>query len=604
MPEGIIYLDGPRTRRCLQAGLQQLISERDYLNRINVFPVADGDTGNNLAQTASAGLAAIAASPHAGAGATLIELANGMLDGAQGNSGVILTQFFFGLAETLHSAVRVDTSQFTEAMGKAAVATRASLEAPCEGTIISVIDAASTACVRTDTHDFAELVSLMLNAAEAALSITPRQLPELRKAGVVDAGGRGFCAFLQGCKHYLLSGSLRSEPVVTTPERTEDAFGQEEYESNPRYRYCTECLIAGKNITPDAVRHQLTGLGDCIVIAGSSTRLRIHIHTDNPEHVFNIAENHGKLLKTKADDMAVQARALQRSDRNVAIVTDSGADIPEAKINELGIHMVPLRVVFGDESHLDKISLSPEEFGELLNSSPHQPGTSQPTPGDFRRMFDFLSAHFGEVVSINLSNGLSGTYQGARAAAARCTGSDRITVLDSGTVSVGQGLIVIRAAKLAAEGMSGTKLHQQIEQAISSIRSFALVTDLSNAVRSGRVKPVVKWIADWLRLTPILAETDDGRIATTSFIPGKYRLVPRFARRIAAAVGTDNRWEIAICHGTDDQPRADHLCQELLTLLPESYLAWTTVTGAALGVHAGMEALIVALRPVGETASN
>lgn len=603
MPEGIIYLDGPRTQRCLQAGLQQLISERDYLNRINVFPVADGDTGNNLAQTASAGLIAIAANPHAGAGATLVELADGMLDGAQGNSGVILTQFFFGLAETLRSVVRIDTAQFTDAMGKAAVATRAALESPCEGTILSVIDAASTACTRTDTNNFAEIMSLMLNAAETALSNTPSQLPVLRKAGVVDAGGRGFCAFLQGCKHYLLSGSLRSEPVVTTLEHT-DAFGHEEYESNPRYRYCTECLIAGKNITPDTVRHQLTELGDSIVIAGSSTRLRIHIHTDDPEHVFNLAENYGELLKTKADDMAVQARSLQRSDRNVAIVTDSGADIPEAQINELGIHMVPLRVVFGDESHLDKISLSPEEFRELLNSSPHQPGTSQPTPGDFRRMFDFLSAHFGEVVSINLSDGLSGTYQGARAAAARCTGSDRITVLDSGTISVGQGLVVIRAAKLAAEGLSGTKLHQQIEQEISGIRSFALVTDLSNAVRSGRVKPAVKRIADWLRLTPILAETDDGRIATTGFIPGKYKLVPRFAKRIAAAVGTDKRWEIAICHGPDDQPRADQLCQALLNLLPESYLAWTTVTGAALGVHAGMEALIVALRPVGKTAAN
>ena len=174
-------------------------------------------------------------------------------------------------------------------------------------------------------------------------------------------------------------------------------------------------------------------------------------------------------------------------------------------------------------------------------------------------------------------------------------------MLDAGTVSVGQGLVVRSAAEGAAAGLRGDQLHAHIEKDAGAIRSFALVTDLTNAVRSGRVKPAVKRIANWLRITPVLTGTPDGCIVAQGFIRGRRQLTGRFARRIAKIISRADdatSWEIAIGHGINGSASADELWHELQKALPGSELIWKTEIGAALGVHAGMEALIVSILPV------
>ena len=385
-----------------------------------MFPVADGDTGNNLAHTARAALQAISADSRSTAGSMLVTLADAALDEAQGNSGVILAQFFQGVAASLKDAPRITTAQFTTALKEATVLTRAALDAPREGTILTVMDkAADAALMLSDCNDFARLLPHLLEAAEDALAHTTEQLAELRRANVVDAGGRGFCALLRGCNEYLQHGSLRDLPAPV-PEEATEVFSHSDHDPTPNFRYCTECLIAGDDLSAATVRETVRELGDSIVVAGSASRLRLHIHTDDPEQIFELAAGWGELLTTKADDMVVQARSLASTERDVAVVTDSGADIPEDLIKELGIHVVPLRVLFGDESHLDKTGISSAELAELMKTNPKRPGTSQPTPGDFRRMYEFLGTHFETIVSIHLSEKLSGTLGGARAAADRC----------------------------------------------------------------------------------------------------------------------------------------------------------------------------------------
>jgi DegV family protein with EDD domain len=596
MPTGIHYLDGPRLRRCLMAGMQKLIADRDYLNQINVFPVPDGDTGNNLAQTATAAHQALANYTGSGsAAAVLHSMADAALDAAQGNSGALLAQFLQGLATGTPATDRIQPEQLATAFAEAAAYTRGALESPCEGTILTAIDAAAAAAIQNlSMDDFAELLPAMLTAANIALQGTTDQLPELRKAGVVDAGAAGFCAILTGCTEFLLHGSLRDpEPAVTTQETV---HVHHEQITDLKYRYCTECMIGGTELEPLRVRHALQSFGNSLVVAGSSERLRIHIHTNDPERIFEFAAEFGEVQKTKADDMIGQARSLSRSNREVAIVTDSAADIPAELISALDIHIVPLRVQFGAASHLDRIGMSAADFRAELESNPAAPGTSQPTQGDLRRMYDFLTTHFTEVISIHLSGAVSGTWQGANNAANNSLHSEKIHLLDSRSVSVGQGLIVKHAAELAAQGIRGAELRALIEKDISSVRSFALVTDLSNAVRSGRIKPAVKRVADWLRLTPVLTSTADGKVGVHGFIPGRRKLVERFARYVCKAVGPSGAWEIAIAHS--DTTLAD--AEQLETLLREQFEtvteAWRTDIGAALGVHSGMEALVVGMR--------
>lgn len=596
MPDGITYLDGPRLQRCFAAGLERLIGEREFLNKINVFPVADGDTGNNMYRTALAARLAIE-DGNAPAGELLLRLADGALDGAQGNSGAILAQFFQGLATPLAGCDRIDAQSLAAALEDAATATRGALATPREGTIISVIDAVAKAARKhRKSGDFARLLPAMLAAGEQALAATTGQLEELRKAGVVDAGARGFVSILEGCVEFLAHGSLRDLPPFSSDSVADfTEHDHHEHDVDLEFRYCTECMLEGANLEPARLRLELSALGNSLVIAGSQSRVRIHIHTNEPETIFDLAAAFGTVSRTKADDMLGQARTLSRVDREVAVVTDSGADIPDAIMAEFDIQMVPLRVQFGEDSHLDKLGMSPAEFRTELLRNPARPGTSQPTQGDLRRMYEFLGTHFKTVVSVNVSASLSGTWQSARAAAERTSASERIRVIDSKHVSVGQGLAVLRAAELAEQGLRGAELEAVIGQEIGRIKNYALVADLTNAVRSGRVKPFVKHIADWLRLTPVLTSTAGGKIGISGFIVGRRNLTERFARHVARRQKRGKHWRFAIAHGYHEEADAALLGARLQQLLPESECAWQTELGAALGVHAGMAALVVAL---------
>lgn len=597
MPDRVAYLDGPRLQRSLVAGLDRLIGEREYLNKINVFPVADGDTGNNLYRTALAARAAIS-DANQNAGQILVRMADGALDGAQGNSGAILAQFFQGLATALGSHKRIEPTDLAAALGNAATETRAALTAPREGTIITVIDAvAAAASSRRRNNDFATLLPKLLKAGQTALAATTGQLEELTKAGVVDAGARGFVSILEGCVDFLMHGSLRDLPDPPDFD-TADFAEHLHHEVDLEFRYCTECMVQGTDLSAARVRQELEALGNSMVIAGSNSRLRIHIHTNEPETIFELASEFGTVTNTKADDMQGQARTLNRTDRDIAVVTDSGADIPDAIMAELDIQMVPLRVQFGEDSHLDKMGMSSSEFRTELQRNPAQPGTSQPTQGDLRRMFEFLGTHFKSVVSVNLSGSLSGTLQGARAAADRTEAAERITVVDSKHVSVGQGLAVVRAAELAEQGLRGEQLVAAIEAEANHIKNYAMVADLTNAVRSGRVKPLVKHVADWLRLTPVLTSTPEGKVGISGFIFGRRNLIERFGKHVARRQKRGQRWQFAIAHGYSEAADAEALAAQLATLLPGSRCAWQTEIGSALGVHAGMEALVVALREI------
>ncbi|MDP7465932.1 MAG: DegV family protein, partial [Candidatus Marinimicrobia bacterium] len=162
---------------------------------------------------------------------------------------------------------------------------------------------------------------------------------------------------------------------------------------NSEFRYCTECLINGENIEHKKIREALQVSGDSLVIAGSKIKTKVHIHVNKPADVFKICTNFGTVSGEKADDMWQQQEDAQGyKSKGVAIVTDSGADIPEDI--DLDIHTVPVRYNFGEIAYVDKLSQTPEEFYNELATNPEHPQTSQPTPGDFRRQYQFLQTHY------------------------------------------------------------------------------------------------------------------------------------------------------------------------------------------------------------------
>ena len=595
----IRYLDGPRLNRALRAGIDRILAERSHLDKINVFPVPDGDTGTNLASTFGAIAQTLLARRTVHAGQLLIEVADAALDGAHGNSGVIMAQFLQGLADGLGELPRIRSADLVEAIRSSDEYARTALSEPKEGTILTVISDFGRELRKQHADGLTDIGALMdagLIVAQKSLEATRTGLEAMRSANVVDAGASGFVLLLEGMTDFLHSGSLREipQPVVEDLEPTETITVADAV-NDIEYRYCTECMLTGESISRRKLREELLPLGNSMVVAGTRRKIKIHIHTDNPDHVFEIARRYGSVTSQKADDMQMQTRSMRADTARVAIVTDSAADIPDDEFESLGIHLVPLRIHFGNRSYLDKVSLSSEEFFDELRNNPHHPTTSQPAPGDFRRLYQFLSSHYKEIVSISVTSQASGTCQAAVAAARRVEGPAKITVVDSRSVSLGQGLITMYAAECARAGYSGEEVLTASEKIMTKTQTFALIPDLSYAVRGGRISKTKKFIADILGIHPILALTKEGQLKTGSAVWRRGNPVRRFAKYISRRLDPSKTYRIAVGHA-DCADLAEQLRDALVINVGSLDATYLTELGSVLGAHGGPGTLIAAFQ--------
>jgi len=592
-------LSGERFATALVSGVHRVIDAQDVLNQINVFPVADGDTGTNLALSLGAALPVLQQSADRPLGSLLAALADALLDGARGNSGSIMAQFFQGISDAAADLSRFTPYTFAMAVERGNEYAHDALSNPREGTILSVI-AAFAASVREQQRgggdpDFTSLFATALGSSEAALAETPQQLDVLRKAGVVDAGAKGFVALVDGMAEYLRTGRIVPEPDLTRISIDAPIVTAGNSQQST-FRYCTECIVTGADINRRKLREALSEIGDSLVLAGTKRKAKVHIHVDDPERVFDVAREFGAISSEKADDMRRQQTSSHDAGKRFAVITDSAADIPDEDMDRLDIHMVPCRVQFGDRGYLDKVSITADEFFAELQSNPHHPTTSQPAPGDFRRQYQFLASHFANVLSINLTGMASGTLEAARSAAERVNAHGRIHVINSRNASLGQGLLVVAAAEYAKAGRSIEEAIAAVQRLIPQTRTYGLLKDLRYAVRGGRVPHWVKTIADLLRATAIIRTVPDGRVASGSFLFGRRNRIRRFARYVAKRTPAAGSLDVAIGHAMCPDDAAE-LERELRGLFENIHRTTITDIGAALGVHGGPGTLIVATQP-------
>ncbi len=594
------HLDGAALADALVSGIHQVISEQEYLNRINVFPVADGDTGTNLSLSLGATLATINQPGEKHLGTLLASIADTLLDGARGNSGAIVAQFFQGMSDSAGDLTRFTTYTFSKAVSQGSEYAHDALSNPQEGTILSVIAAFAQALkmrVASDCEgDFPALMTSALQHANTALAKTQQQLDVLRKAGVVDAGAKGFVALVSGMSEYIRHGLVFEEPDLSVLFSEDEPVLTVGSGEDSEYRYCTECIVTGADIDRRKLREALSCLGDSLVLAGTKRKAKIHIHVNDPDAVFDTGREYGDVSAEKADDMHRQLHISHDATRKFAVITDSVADITDEDMERLDIHMVPARIQFGSRGYLDKVSITTEEFFTELATNPNHPTTSQPSPGDFRRQFQFLASHFSDVISINLTGAASGTFAAAKLAAERTNAHGKIHVINSFNASMGQGQLVVFAAECAKAGVSAEKTVAAVEALVPQTRTFALLRDLRYAVRGGRLPAWVKTVADVLRFIPIIRTTTDGRIATASFMFGKHNRIARFARHIARRVATYGSLDIGIGHAICPEDAAE-LERHLREQVAEISKLTVTNLGTGLGAHGGPGTLLVSTQP-------
>ncbi len=591
------HLASDRLAVALKSGFHRVIEEQDELNRINVFPVPDSDTGTNLSLTLGSALGVLDREfKHLGS--LLAALADALLDGARGNSGAIIAQFFQGVSDATGDMSRYTTYTFGKAIEQGAEYARDAIAEPREGTILSVIAAFSLAirqhAVDQKEERFDILLPVAVDRIRQALADTTGQLEVLRRAGVVDAGAKGFVTLIEGAMLFLVNNKITPRPALGSLEDVVDVAAGADEESE--FRYCTECIVTGTEIDRRKLREALGELGDSLVLAGTKRKAKIHIHVDEPEQVFELAARYGTVSAEKADDMHRQTHSSHDARRKFAVITDSAADIPDEDMERLDIHMVPCRIHFGDRSFIDKVSITYEEFFAEVERNPVHPKTSQPAPGDFRRQFQFLATHYPDVLSVSLSAKPSGTWQAAVSAAERVNAPGKIHIIDSLNASTGQGMLAVLAAECAEAGMSLEETRSVLDTQIPRTRTFALVKDLNFAVRGGRVPGYVKPVADVLRITPIIRTFPDGRVTNGGFLLGRRRRVSRFARYVISHSIVEGPMCVSIAHALcPDEAR--ELADQFRADLPEVQRITITDLGSALGVHGGPGTLLAATMP-------
>ncbi len=586
---GITYLDGPRLRRVLLAAADWVDAGREELNRINVFPVPDGDTGTNFTMTFRAAAEGVRA---LNGDANLPDVTHAMAEacvfGARGNSGMLLSQFLLGFRESLGNLKTAGARDVALAMRCGADHLYRSLDDPVEGTILTVsrevADAAEWSAGRT--HNLQEMMRHVMRRAEVSLRRTPELLAVLREAGVVDAGAKAFVRVLEGCVRVIEGDPIlaATEPVQFT---VPDAAAMAAVAADQDYGYCTEALVRGAGFPPSTeIRAALRKLGGSIVVLATEDLLKVHIHTDTPQAVFDLAESWGTIQTTKADDMREQHRELHEAHRRISVVVDSSCDLPDDLVDAHGMVVVPLQVIAGNETFQDRLEIRGEELYDRMRENGEIFTTSQPPPGAFVRAFEDALSSSDEVIALFVASALSGTLASAEAAARARDQSDSVTIVDSRSASYGLGMLALKAAELVEAGWELPAIHKELERVRNQSGALFTVDIFDNLLRSGRVSRGRAWLGGLLDIKPILEVNQEGRVVPLDRVRGREALVPRVMSHLERRLTPrPESLRIAVAHAGVPELAASIRDEVVQRFNPRE--CFVSPVTAALGVHTG-----------------
>ncbi len=299
-------IDGNYFKNMLIGAYQLFEKKYEIINQLNVFPVPDGDTGNNMLNTLKSMYSMIAdVSPEEPVGIIAEKASAGAIMGARGNSGVILSQIIHGISRGLHGKKTASCGQMSKAFQYGILYAYRAVTKPVEGTILSVARgiAKGTHDVYKSETDFSKILEASIDSGNEALAKTPEQLQILKDANVVDAGGQGLIFFLMGCLNGL-TGKVEDievdvKPVISRLEAKGESFSIE-------YPYCTEFIISPCKVEAREVRKKLSSWGESMIVAAGDNLVKVHIHAQRPGHVLDMAADWGTLHDIKCDNMVDQ----------------------------------------------------------------------------------------------------------------------------------------------------------------------------------------------------------------------------------------------------------------------------------------------------------
>lgn len=347
---GVYSFDGEDLKLMFRGAVDLLGQSKGDIDALNVFPVPDGDTGTNMYHTLASAVDEAVATNSNHIGLVAEAAARGGLMGARGNSGVILSQVLQGFARSLRAKERATTVDIIKAFENGAHMAYQAVMSPVEGTILTVVRKTAEEAAAQHSSNLLRMMIAVFRKAFAALQETPNQLPLLKEAGVVDAGGKGFVVILEGCLNALKTASPSARTMLQPAANREAEPGRRMGTISATeaigFCYCTEFLIKGNDLPLEKTRKELSSYGDSLMVVGSGDLTKVHIHSNHPGLVIEYCLKYGALTDLKITNMREQNKAMRSEgiqagpdNRNGIIAVGYGAGIIEIMKN-LGVDMV------------------------------------------------------------------------------------------------------------------------------------------------------------------------------------------------------------------------------------------------------------------------
>lgn len=584
-------LNKNQLHQAILAGCQSLMNQKEILNQINVFPIADGDTGDNMASTANAIIKF--SSVHDTLKLTMNSVADASILGARGNSGIIFSQFFNAWAEAISIEKHLTMDCFSQLLLKSAYQVRSAIPNPVDGTLLTLIEAwASFTRERVDTDCFDIAIPQLLPLLEKEVQQTASTLPVLKELNLVDAGALGFYYFITGFSYSLQhpEKELRVDENTLLMKAGHSAIPSSKM---PEYRYCTEAVIKATSIDAQKLTSQLETHGDCALVASNERLCHIHVHTNEPHKLFAALMSDFTVQYPKIDDMFRQFQTHHHRQHSIALLTDSSADIPQSLLDEYQIHQISLNIHLDEHQLLDRYCLDSNDFYNRLKHLKTYPKTSYPTPALIRDKIELLANHYDHVIAISLSKRMSGIYEHLKTAAEN---KANVTVIDSKTNSAAHGLLLHYAGKLIRSGMSIDQTINAVRNAIETTYIFVIVDQFDSMLRSGRLNKFKARIAEFVKVKPIISIDTEGK----GFVCGQSFSLEAAFEKIINMINTKEKkenltlQEYAIVHAGAQEKAIEF--STITTARFNKSPEYIDSVSLAIGLHAGQGCIALAVR--------
>ena len=487
------YLSQAELKKMLLLSYEKIEENKEQINKINVFPVPDQDTGSNLAKTLSGIKEAIDKKEFN----DLKEISEAALDGAlttaQGNAGVIYVGFLAGFLPLLDKNP-VGAKKLAKAFEEGAERARKSIQNPKEGTILDVIDATALTFKKKAEKEksITEILKTAIGKARDALLATREKMEIFRKANVVDAGGLGFLMILESYSE-ALDATLSKN--ATKGEKTSEKVRR--FVQTLSNRFEVVSLIKDPKSNEETIRQKLKNWGNCLDIVRVKDKIKIHIHTDYPEDVKKIMRETGQILNLREEDMAKEVGGEESVRRvSIGIVTDDVAMLLPKIVERYKVEVLPIRYDWPGEKDLPGENIYQKMREAEKRGISATVKTTQINPKQYLEAYKKQLKEFDKVLCITLSSKLSGCYNSALQAKEMSEDPGKIFVFDSLTAASAETLLILRALEMIQEQREIKEILEGLKWLIPKVHLYVIFEDPKWIEGIGRITHSQ---ANWVR---------------------------------------------------------------------------------------------------------